>query len=144
MQVPESDPEILTCGVLRRLAAITYDSILLFAVLYFATIIVMIFFKPATLQASHILYPLYLLLVIYIYFVWQWIHGRQTLGMKVWRIKVTNNDSTMLNWRAASLRFLLALVSLSAFGFGLLWSVFDPDKAAFYDRYSKTRLITLN
>ena len=111
-----SDSEISTCGVLRRLAAITYDSILLFAVIYFATIIVMIFFNPATLQASHILYPLYLLLVIYLYFVWQWIHGRQTLGMKAWRIMVTNKDSTVLNWQTASLRFMLALVSIAAFG----------------------------
>ena len=139
-----SDSEISTCGVLRRLAAITYDSILLFAVIYFATIIVMIFFNPATLQASHILYPLYLLLVIYLYFVWQWIHGRQTLGMKAWRIKVTNKDSTVLNWQTASLRFLLALVSIVAFGLGLLWSMFDPDKATFYDRCSKTRLIKLD
>ena len=139
-----SDSEISTCGVLRRLAAITYDSILLFAVIYFATIIVMIFFNPATLQASHILYPLYLLLVIYLYFVWQWIHGRQTLGMKAWRIMVTNKDSTVLNWQTASLRFMLALVSIAAFGLGLFWSMFDSDKATFYDRCSKTRLIKLD
>lgn len=138
-----SDSEISTCGVLRRLAAITYDSILLFAVIFFATIIAMLFFKPAALQASHVLYPLYLLFVIYLYFVWQWIYGRQTLGMRAWRIMVTNRDSTVLNWRTASLRFLLALVSLPAFGFGLFWSVFDPDRLAFYDRYSKTRLIKL-
>lgn len=138
-----ADSEKLPCGLLRRLAAITYDSILLFAVLFFATIIVMIFFKPAGIQSSHILYPAYLLLVCYLYFTWQWINGRQTLGMKAWRIMLVQNEATQLNWRSASLRFLLALFSLILFGFGLLWSIFDPEKMAFYDRYSKTRLLKI-
>ena len=144
MQVAVPDSEMSTCGVLRRLAAMTYDSTLLFAVLFFATIVAMIFFQPAELQASRVVYPMYLLLVIYLYFVWQWIYGRQTLGMKAWRVKLIRDDATVLNWQSASLRFVLALVSLIPLGFGLFWSVFDPDRATFYDRYSKTRLIRLH
>ena len=133
--------EISTCGTLRRLAAIAYDSILLFAVLFLATIIVMPIFKPAVIQSSHILYPAYLLVVCYLYFVGQWVNGRQTLGMRAWRIKLMNHDLTLLNWKTASIRFLLALLSLPLFGFGLFWAVFDPEKTSFYDRFSKTRLI---
>ena len=138
-----ADSEKLPCGLVRRLAAITYDTILLFAVLFFATIIAIILFKPVVIQSSRIIYPAYLLLVCYVYFVWQWINGRQTLGMKAWRIMVTNSDSTLVNWKTASLRFLLALVSLILFGFGLLWILIDTENATFYDRYSKTRLIKL-
>jgi uncharacterized RDD family membrane protein YckC len=132
-----------SCGVLRRLAAITYDSLLLFGVLFLATIIVMVIFKPAEIQASHLFFPVYLLFVCYLYFVWQWVHGRQTLGMKAWKIMLINADTGMVNWKTASLRFLLALVSLIPFAFGLLWIILDSENVTFYDRYSKTRLIKL-
>lgn len=100
-------------------------------------------FKPAEIQASHLLYPAYLLFVCYFYFVWQWVNGRQTLGMKAWNIKLTNTDSSMVDWKSASVRFLLALVSLIFFAFGLLWIILDSEKVTFYDRFSQTRLIKL-
>ena len=106
-----------------------------------ATLVVDVFVNPVTVRNSDILFPGYLLLVIYMYFVWQWVKGRQTLGMKAWMILLVKCDAGRLTWRTASLRFLLALVSLSLFGFGLIWILFDADKVTFYDRFSNTRLI---
>lgn len=136
----ESQPEL--CGILRRFAAVAYDSILLFAVVMMATVTLDVFVNPQAVQNSNILFQGYLLLVIYLYFVWQWVKGRQTLGMKAWRILLVRPGAERLTWPAASLRFLLALISLSFFGFGLIWILFDADNVTFYDRFSNTRLIT--
>lgn len=127
--------------MIRRLLAITYDFILLFAVLLFATLILNIVFSPETIQVSDFYYPLYLLLWCYFYFAWHWVHGGQTLGMKVWKITVINRDKSLLDWKIASKRFLLALLSNSLLGFGLLWTLFDSEKLTFYDRFSNTLLV---
>lgn len=127
--------------MLRRLLAITYDLILLCAVLFFATAILTIKLSPETLQESNFLYPLYLLLWCYLYFAWHWVHGGQTLGMKVWKITVINRDRSPLDWKIASKRFLLAFLSNSLLGFGLLWTLFDSEKLTFYDRFSNTLLV---
>ncbi|MBF8268934.1 MAG: RDD domain containing protein [Gammaproteobacteria bacterium] len=126
--------------MLRRLAAITYDLMLLYAVLFFVTIILNIVFDPATIQNSKILYPVSLLLCCYWYFVWHWLHGRQTLGMKAWRLILVRADNSPLHWQTASIRFLLAGGSILFFGFGLFWALFDRKKLTFYDRYAGTVL----
>ncbi|OGT80205.1 MAG: hypothetical protein A3J35_06410 [Gammaproteobacteria bacterium RIFCSPLOWO2_02_FULL_52_10] len=127
--------------MLRRLAAIAYDLMLLFAVLFFVTIILNTVFGPETIQSSRILYPVSLLLCCYWYFVWHWLHGRQTLGMKAWQLVLVRHDNSTLNWQTASIRFLLAGCSILLFGFGLFWALFDVEKLTFYDRYAGTVLL---
>lgn len=131
----------MPCGLLRRFSAIFYDSLLLLSLLFFATVILLPFTGGKAIESNNILYSGYLLLCGYVYFTWQWIHGGQTLGMKAWKIIVISNDSKPLDWKSASLRFLLATISLSALGTGFIWALFDPDKLTFHDRYSKTILI---
>lgn len=119
----------------------TYDLMLLFAVLFLLTIILNMVFGPATIQNSKILYPVGLLLCCYWYFVWHWLHGGQTLGMQAWRLTLVRDDHSPLQWQTASSRFLLAGGSILLFGFGLLWSFFDAEKLTFYDRYAGTILL---
>lgn len=130
-----------SCKLSHRLLAIAYDLILLFAVLFFITIVLDILFNPDTIQKSDTLYPSFLFVCIYLYYAWHWVHGGQTLGMKAWRVAVVKNDGAGLDWYTASRRFLLALVSNLIIGSGLVWSIFDPEKLTFYDRYSNTLLI---
>ena len=125
----------------RRLAAIAYDLMLLYAVLFFVSIILNILFGPATIQNSKILFPLCLLLCCYWYFVWHWLHGGQTLGMKAWRLVLVRSDHSPLDWQTASIRFLLAACSIILFGFGLLWAYFDTENRTFYDRYTGTVML---
>lgn len=135
------DSQPALCGIFLRFAAIAYDCILLFAVLMLASLVAGAIVNSTTIQNNMIFFQAYLLSVIYLYFVWQWVKGRQTLGMRAWRILLVKRDTGPLTWQAASLRFLLALVSLPLFGFGLIWIFFDADKVTFYDRFSNTRLI---
>ena len=120
-----------------------YDALLLFSILFFATLILL----PATggeaLSADNHLYHLYLFICCFFYFGWQWVRGGQTLGMKAWRIRVTDFNGLALTWKLAAIRFVLAVVSWLTFGAGFLWTYFDRDALTFHDRFSGTRLIRL-
>lgn len=128
------------CSLMRRLLAILYDSLLLFSILFFATLILL----PATggkaFSANNHFYHLYLFACCFVYIGWQWIHGGQTLGMKAWRIKITTLDGRTVNWKQAGIRFLLAVISWATFGAGFFWIYFDRDALAFHDRFSGTKL----
>ncbi|MCY4210201.1 MAG: RDD family protein, partial [Gammaproteobacteria bacterium] len=75
-----------TCSLARRLAAIVYDCCLLFSVLFFATLGALTVSGGVAFSAGNPLYSAYLLVIAWFYFVWQWKTGRQTLGMRAWRI----------------------------------------------------------
>lgn len=129
------------CSLKRRLLAVIYDSVLLSAVLFFATAIALPANAGAAFEQGNALYSIYLLLASYAYFTWQWKKGRQTLGMRAWRIYLTTATGEALTWRRLSLRFALACLSLAAFGAGFVWALFDPDRLAFHDRFSDTMLV---
>jgi uncharacterized RDD family membrane protein YckC len=78
----------MNSGLLRRLAAIFYDSILLAAVLFFSTLIIMPLTHGHAIASGNILFKIYIYGICYLYFIWQWTHGGQTLGMLAWKIKL--------------------------------------------------------
>ena len=149
MQVPlVSTSDITTMalptpsGLLRRLAAFIYDSFLLLAILFFATAIILPLNDGEALVSGQILYPLYLVLVTFLFFGWFWTHGGQTLGMRAWKIKLCAQQSQeAVSWRQATIRFLTALVSLIPLGAGFFWILIDREKLTWHDRFSKTIVV---
>jgi len=125
----------------RRLGALLYDGLLLFGVLFAANLVLIPFIGVADPSRPHPLLTLYDLSVIYLFYAWFWVHGGQTLGMKTWRLRLIADDGRPIGWRRATLRFLAAGASLAAFGLGWLWVVLDPDRLAWHDRLSGTRVI---
>ena len=132
--------EYIHCSFSFRLLAILYDSILLSAVLFFATAVLTLVIDTAVIQQSRFFYPVYLLACCYLYFVWHWVQGGQTLGMKAWRVSIVT-QAARPGWHDATIRFFLALFSIPLLGAGLLWSLFDREHLTFYERYSNTRLV---
>jgi uncharacterized RDD family membrane protein YckC len=129
------------CSLIRRIAAMFYDAILLYGVLFVATALVLPLSHGRAIPGGNIPYTLYLLACSYVYFSWQWTHYGQTPGMRAWRIHLIDARGRVPAWGAATLRFLLSLPSLFCFGLGFLWSLFDPQRLAFHDRYSRTWLV---
>lgn len=133
-------------GLLRRLAAVLYDSLLICALLIFLHMLVVIGlmwlggFDPALL-AGNPFYIAFWCAVPALFFVWFWSHGGQTLGMRVWRIKVVTVDGDSLGLAAGMRRFAAALLSWAALGLGFLWVLVDRHKLAWHDRLSGTRLV---
>jgi len=96
--------------------------------------------RPAALL--WILQGIFLLIVIG-FFTWFWTHGGQTLGMRAWRLKLLSRDGQAVTLRQALVRLAGALLSLLPAGLGLLWVLIDPQRCAWHDRLSDTRLIVL-
>ncbi len=127
-------------GLLRRLAALVYDALLLFALLFAATVPVLVVTGGQTVGPNEPAYTLWLLAVSYVYLGWCWTRSGQTLGMRAWRMRVRTRDGARLGWRHALARFAAALVSIGAAGAGLLWVAFDRDRLSLHDRLSGTVL----
>jgi uncharacterized RDD family membrane protein YckC len=75
------------------------------------------------------------------YFVVSWTRGGQTIGMRAWRLHVVSADASALGpWRAL-LRFIVALVSLAALGFGYWWVLVDREKRTWHDIAAGTVMV---
>jgi uncharacterized RDD family membrane protein YckC len=135
-----------TPRLLRRLAAISYDALLLGALLILADALVvvplgLVWDVPAREVAVHPLFRLYLLGVILGFFCGFWLRGGQTLGMRAWRMRLIRADGGPLRPRDTFVRLAAATLSWAAAGLGFLWSLLDPQRLTWHDRLSKTRLV---
>ena len=130
----------LPASLLRRLGAIFYDLLIVSAIWFFTTI----FWLAFGVTFGHPLYPAYILflyLSVFIYFAWCWIYKTQTVGMKVWKIKLTRTDTRRFGWMAAMARSIVAIFSLLLFGAGFWSALFNPNKLTWHDKFSTSRLI---
>ncbi|MEE9160976.1 MAG: RDD family protein [Gammaproteobacteria bacterium] len=125
----------------KRLASIFYDSLCLFSLFFLATLILIFFTKGESIASNNIAYDLFLALITYLYFVWQWVNGGQTLGMRSWKIRLYQDDERPVSWLRASSRFVLASLSFITLGMGFIWALFDANRLTFHDRYSRTLLL---
>lgn len=127
--------------LLRRLAAVCYDSLLLVAILFVAGLPLPLIPEPLRAE-PWVRYAtlLYLLLVSFMFFGWFWTHGGQTLGMRAWRFRVVAEGGE-LTWKLAWRRFAWSVISWAILGLGFLWSLFDPRGWTLHDRFSGTRLV---
>lgn len=130
-------------GLLRRLGAILYDSLLLFAVLFFATALVLPLTGGQAIAPHNPFYTSYLFFVSFFFFAWFWTHGGQTLGMRAWRIRVQQRNGSPITWTQALLRFMTAIASWLLLGAGFLWALIDKEKMTWHDRYSQTMLVVV-
>ncbi len=133
-------------GFGRRFAALLYDSFLLIALLMIFTAMSLAF-TPGHVAVTPdmgpwwYLYRIGLLAVIGGYYLLNWVHSGQTLGMRAWRIKTVQDDGKPMSLRAGLLRFAAGFIAWPPVAAGVLWLYFDPYHAAIHDRLSRTRVI---
>lgn len=97
-------------GIMRRLACLPYEALLLLALVLIASFPVA-GLKGMTLGGlPHFLYQAYLAAVVGLYFVWQWQANGQTLPMKTWRLKLVSRSGSRITWQRGLLRFFWAAV----------------------------------
>ena len=129
-------------SLMRRIAAMLYDGLLVAALLIMATLpfIAVRGVKPVETGENHF-YQLVLILVIYVFFVAFWTRSGRTLGMQSWRLQLENFDGGGVSIGTATIRFFAALISWAPVGLGFLWQLWDKDNLTWHDRISKTRII---
>jgi uncharacterized RDD family membrane protein YckC len=128
-------------GLVRRLAAMLYDWLLLFALMLVATSLITLPLGMPSGFGLVMFQSLLFILMPAIFFIGFWMRGGQTLGMRSWRIKLVTDSGGPVTAQAALRRLLAALLSLLPGGLGFVWMVWDPDRLAWHDRLSGTRLV---
>ncbi|MCK5718347.1 MAG: RDD family protein [Thiomargarita sp.] len=129
--------EQICTNLFRHFAAIFYDSLLLFSVLFFAAAIIY------PLIHEGLIFQLYLLTIWFLYFAWAWKRGGQTLGMKAWRIKLQSTQGEKISWQQTLIRFLVAILSILVFGLGFFWAIISGKKQTWHDRASNTCIVLI-
>jgi uncharacterized RDD family membrane protein YckC len=131
-------------GLLRRLAALLYDTLVLLA-LWLTAAVPFVWIANSAPQGPlmRAAFQVYLLAIAFAFFGWFWVHGGQTLGMRAWRLRVERESGDPLDARAGVLRFLGGLLSVLTGGIGLLWLWVDRDELTWHDRLAGTRVVVL-
>jgi uncharacterized RDD family membrane protein YckC len=142
---PESLP---AASLLRRLAAMLYDSLLLLALLMIVTACFLPFTGGEAVRWES--FPLLTLLywcalagTVLVYFGLPWTARGQTLAMTTWRLRVQRDDGCLLTWRDVAVRLSASLLSWLPAGLGFLWILFSRDRRAWHDALSGTRVVAL-
>jgi uncharacterized RDD family membrane protein YckC len=128
-----------TPSLMRRLACMLYDGLLLLAVLFIA---VFAFSTLLSFKGTGPLLPLfqiYVVAVIAAYFFYFWRKSGQTLALKTWRIKLISANGEPLTYLQCALRLFIACLTLPLF----FWALFDRDGQFLHDRIAGTRLVFL-
>ncbi len=134
----------LAASIGRRLASLTYECLLLIAVLAVAWLL------PHALlgmvwqrQAPAGVVWLHFLIVPGVYFTWLHRHGGQTLAMQTWKLKLVDaRTGGRVSLGQAWLRYALAWTSLLGCGLGFCWALVDRDRQFLHDRLAGTRVVS--
>jgi len=115
----DNKPKVASLGV--YLSALFYDSLLILALLFVASVLYMLPYvlnsnidssETKNLSTSAYLSPVYKTYVFCIwfaFFAWFWTKAGQTLGLKAWKLRLESNDGKNVSLWQALLRFFGAL-----------------------------------
>lgn len=136
-----SSPSLPAAPLWRRLLAFAYDLLALIGLWVFVALIGVVINggEVTGWRRLALLYPA-LWLATGFYFALSWRYGGQTLGMRPWRLRVTDHEGRPLNHGRAWLRYLTGWLSLLPAGAGMLLCLIDPDRRALHDRLARTRV----
>jgi uncharacterized RDD family membrane protein YckC len=137
-----------SAGLLRRVAAMVYDGLLLLALLMIVTACFLPFtggeaVSWRTFPLLTLLYWPTLACAVVVYFGMPWTERGQTLGMASWRIRVQRNDGYLLTWRDVVTRLGASVLSWAPAGLGWVWMLFDRERRTWHDRLSRSRVVLL-
>ena len=146
--IDDSALAALSPSLLRRLAALLYDILLVLPLIMACVALVMgvrtlVGLGPAadgTVQLEPLLVQALALLTTMVFFGWFWLRNGQTLGMQAWRIKLLSFAGTSPNLRQVVIRCLGAALSAGCFGLGYLWCLVDRRGRYWHDWLSGTEL----
>jgi uncharacterized RDD family membrane protein YckC len=130
----------MTASLARRLGAIVYDSLLVLALMFLATLPFIAVRGGEPVVAGDRAYQLTMLFVLYVFFVGFWSRSQRTLGMQSWGLRLETMDGSRPGLMAASVRFFSAILSWLPAGLGFWWQLWDRDNLCWHDRLSRTRL----
>lgn len=142
-QKPGSTAPSASPGFFRYIGAVFYDFILLIALFFLATAIILPLNQGEAIHSS-IFFPFYLLTVSFIFYGWFWTHGGQTLGLQAWKLRVVNDQQSNISWKQAFIRYITACCSWLALGLGILWRIVHKNNKTWQDLSSKSSIVIVD
>jgi len=116
----------------RRLAAMVYDGLLMFAVLIVIGATMLPFTKGLGMNPGNPLFTIYVFGAIYLFLGWFWTHGGQTLGMRAWKIRLLQANDTAVSWRLGLFYYLVSLPSWGLVFIATFYHVLEDRLHAFH------------
>ncbi|MGP9802027.1 RDD family protein [Rheinheimera sp. NSM] len=142
-------------GLIRRLAAMLYDWLILAALWMAAMMLALLlvtllnsigvislanYTDHADFIAQHkIWFQLYSLLWFFWFYLYFWYKGGQTLGMRAWRLLLVQQNGAAISFKQGLLRALTALLGLGNLWLWLRWG----KGLALQDQLTNTQVIVL-
>ncbi len=130
--------------LLRRLGACFYDAFLAFSLVFFMGLIYSAIFGVENIQVNNkhlIFYQLYQLTFLLFYFIFPWFKSGQTLGMKVWHIRLISNNNKEITLSQCFIRFFTSLISWGLLGLGFLVALMNSKHLTLHDKLSNSFLL---
>jgi uncharacterized RDD family membrane protein YckC len=78
---------------------------------------------------------------VYLTTCWSFMGGGQTLGMRLFGLRVVNTDGSVIGLGAAIMRWLGIVISAALLLLGLLWIAVDPRKQGWHDKLAGTIVV---
>ncbi len=130
-----------SCSLFRRLLIMLYDAVVVIALLMLATALAMLAGMGEQTALHDPVYTACLALVWFFYLAWCWHKGGMTLGMRAWRVCITDETGGLPGWRTCAVRFLVSILSAAPAGLGFAWSLIDQKNRTWHDMASRTNLL---
>ncbi|HEX5792633.1 MAG TPA: RDD family protein [Rheinheimera sp.] len=143
-------------GLIRRLAAILYDWLILAALWMAAMMLALLlvtllnsigiislanYTDHADFIAQHkIWFQLYSVMWFFWFYLYFWCRGGQTLGMRAWRLLLIQQNGQAISFKQSLLRAVTALLGLGNLWLWLRWG----KGLALQDQLSGTQMIVLS
>jgi uncharacterized RDD family membrane protein YckC len=120
-----------SASLFKQFIAMMYDSLLIVALLFLATAILLPFNQGESISGPF--YNLYLLIVVYVFYSWFWNKSGQTLGMKAWKIRIIDEQGMNPSWPISFLRlFTATLLPITFLGLNQYFSFVENDRITVY------------
>ena len=137
-----SDTEI-NAGLMRRLLALLYDSILIIGI-YMSYVILVTYLNGSALESQLEILFLQFSFIIFIFlfycYFWKFNNG-QTLGMQVWKIKLVSLGNEEININKMVLRCALSMIFSLVFLSNFIFIIFNKERKTLGDYFSETKLL---
>lgn len=132
---------VCPAGLLRRVAALLYDWLLLIGIYFPITGLLLLFRGGRAFERQDPTYLGFLAITGILFFSWFWVHGGQTLGMRAWRLRLISTDGRPPSWQQAIVRCIAAVAGAGLVGLGYWMMFFDRESRSLQDIVSRTRVV---
>ena len=130
----------------KHFAAFLYDIFPVLGIFLLTSLAVLLFRNGEELERYNPWFIALLVSELFLYYIYSWKKGGQTLGMRAWKFKISPNNpnQSTLTWAQASIRMLVGVISTLLGGAGLFWKLFSTENKSWMDLVSDSNTRNLD